>query len=641
MDTSSPMASVLDPMASPLPGDLLSRREKWRLGSRLALAAVAGGLLLLSLALRLAMPEQAEVARIVSTLAALLVGIPVMLEAWSALRSPSLHGVTDLLVAAALIAAWSVGDLDTAALVPLAMVVGHVLEERSLLGTRDAITALGRLGSGTARRLGADGIPREVPIDRLAIGDRLELRPGDRLPADGVVREGASALDQAALTGESLPVEVAVGDAVQAGSLNTSGRLLVEVVRVGGDTAMGRVVQLMHEAERSKPPVTRLLERFAVPYLFLVLLSAVAALLLGGSATIAMTILVAACPCALVLAAPAAAVAGIAVAARHGLLVKGTAFLEELSQVDTLVIDKTGTLTLGALRVVRILPAHGANGDQISLLGASLGAASSHPISRALASLKDPQERQPVTELVEVGGLGLHGHVQGETVRLGRASYLTSAGVVVEAVPDHTGPLVGLAAGTRFLGWVLLADEPRAEAAAALEDLSRSGIRQQILLTGDRAEAAARVAAQLGFTDLRAGVTPEQKLQAVTALIADGRRPLVVGDGINDALALRAGAVGVAMGTGGTDAALASADLVLTGGDLRRLATGIRLSRRCRTIIAVNVGIGLGWTLVVVGVATVTTMGPIWAVLLHHVGTLAVVTNAGRILSFDEPLRRA
>jgi len=632
---------MLDPMASPLPGSLLSSGEKWRLGSRLALAGIAAGLLVLSFVLRSLLPEQAEVARLVSTLAAALVAIPVLAEAWQALRRPSLHGVTDLLVAAALIAAWSIGDLETAALVPLAMVIGHVLEERSLLGTRDAIAALSRLGAGTTRRMDEAGVAHDIPVEQVRIGDRLEIRPGDRLPVDGVVRDGSSTLDQAALTGESLPIEVTVGDAVQAAALNLQGRLVIEVVRLGADTAIGRVVLLMQEAEQAKPPVTRLLERFAVPYLSLVLLCALAALLLGGSATLAMTVLVAACPCALVLAAPAAAVAGIAVAARHGLLVKGTAFLEELAQVDTLVIDKTGTLTLGALRVVEVVPAPEVDAARLTSIAASLGAASSHPVSRAVAGLLDPAQRLTVEELTEQGGQGVRAVINGAVMRLGRPTFLTAAGVLVPSAPLHDGPLVGAADGTTFLGWFLLADEPRDEAASALADLRSVGIQHHLLLTGDRAEAAARIAGRLGLTDIQAGVTPEQKLKTVTDLVAAGHRPLVVGDGINDALALRAGAVGVAMGTGGTDAALASADLVLTGGDLRRLATGIRLSRRCRTIIAINVGIGLGWTAVVVGLAATTNLGPIWAVLLHHVGTLAVVTNAGRILSFDEPLTAA
>jgi Cd2+/Zn2+-exporting ATPase len=302
------------------------------------------------------------------------------------------------------------------------------------------------------------------------------------------------------------------------------------------------------------------------------------------------------------------------------------------------VIDKTGTLTLGALQVVAVLPQGDTAAPHLRAVAASLGAASSHPVSRAVAGLIAPDQRLAISGVVEQGGMGVCADLDGTIVRLGRPAFLAQAGVAVPPVPDHDGPLVGAAQGEVFLGWFLLADEPRAEAAAALAGLRAVGVERHLLLTGDRTAAAQRIADRLGLGEVQAGMTPADKLATVTGLIAAGRKPLVVGDGINDALALRAGAVGVAMGTGGTDAALASADLVLIGGDLRRLATGIRLSRRSRRIIAINVGIGLGWTAVVVALAATISLGPIWAVLLHHLGTLAVVTNAGRILAFDEPV---
>lgn len=630
------MSTVLDPMASPAPGSLLSSREKFQLGSRLALAGSSAALLALSVVVRTAWPAEADTARLVAALAAALIAVPVLTEAWNALRSPSLHGITDLLVAAALISAWALDDLETAALVPLAMVLGHVLEERSLLGSRDAIAALARLGHQRARRLAADGTVTEIASTALRIGDRIDVRAGDRLPADGLVRVGSSAIDASALTGESLPIEVTIGDVVQAGTINRHGRLEVEVLRLGGDTALGRVVQLVQEAEHAKPPVTRLLERFAMPYLALVLLGAATALMLGGTVTTALALLVAACPCALVLAAPATAVAAIATAARFGILVKGTAFLEELAEVDALVIDKTGTLTVGELRIAQVLPEPGYEIAQVLVLAGALGAASSHPVSRAVARAGDATQRQPLADVVEHSGGGVAARLGTDVVVLGRPGLLTHLGVSVGEVPAHHGPLVGVARGGRFLGWITLDDEPREEARHALADLAREGVTRQVLLTGDRASAAHGIAARLGLTEVHADATPADKLAVVRALTAAGRRPLVVGDGINDVLALKAGAVGVAMGAAGTDAALASADLVLTGSDLRRLGTGLRLSRRCRTIIAQNVAMGLCWTIVVVALVTYVGLGPVWAVLLHHIGTLAVVVNSGRVLGFEE-----
>lgn len=624
--------------------ELLDFGARRILALRLTLAVVAAGLLLLSLAVRTWVVAAADVADLLAAAAALLVGIPTFVDAWKSLRQPSLHGVTDQLVAAALLAAWASGDLASAALVPLVMVIGHVLEDRSLLGSREAIAALGKLTTGRVRRLRPDGGVDEVESAALARGDRLELRAGDRVPADGVVRDGSSSIDTSSITGESVPTEVAVGDAVDAGTINLAGRLEVEVTRLGKETTLGRVVELMRDAERAKPPITRLLEKHAQSYLVLVLLTAAATWLLTSNVAFALAVLVASCPCALVLAAPATSIASLAVAARHGVLVRGTAFLEELAEVDAVILDKTGTVTLGELRLLRAVP-HGASANTaaavagvMTRLAGSIGAASSHPVSHALAKGVAVADRLRVDGVQEVGGKGVWGRLAdgGAELVLGRRELLLERGVVVPELPPHDGPVVGLARGGTFLGWLLLADEPRAEAREALADLRELGLKRQLLVTGDRRSVALQIAAQLGIDEVAAEVLPEQKLAKVTAEIAAGRRPLVVGDGVNDALALKAGAVGVAMGARGTDVALASSDLVLMSSDLRRLGTCIRLSRKARRAIAVNVAIGLGWTVLVLALAAVGKVGALLAAFLHNAGTLAVLANAGRLLRFDE-----
>ena len=613
---------------------LLLTGERRALAVRLSLAVLCAGLLVMALGIHLLLPAQQELAQLVAGAAALIVSVPIFVEAFGALKNPTLHGVTDLLVATALIAAWVVGDLETAALVPLAMVIGHVLEERSLLGSREAIEALGKLTKVGARRL-RDGVMSEVPADRLIVGDRIEIRPGDRVAADGLVRTGTSAIDTAPITGESVPVEVAPGSTVAAGTINLAGRIEVEVTATGGDTTLGRVVHLMRTAEGAKPPVTRLLERYAGSYLLLVLLAAACVLFYTGRVDAMMAVLVASCPCALVLAAPATAIASLAVASRHGILVKGTAFLEELADVDTVILDKTGTVTVGQLSLVGTVPAPDTSDDHLRRLAASLGAASSHPVSRAVATGVAVDQRLHLSDINEVGGLGVKATLDGMPVALGRAVFLQDLATVPE-IPAHDGPVVGVAQAGKFLGWLLLADEPRAEARSALEDLRSLGLTRQILLTGDRRSVAMSMAARLGINDVQAEVLPQQKLERVLAETAAGRRPLVVGDGINDALALKAGAVGVAMGAHGTDVALASSDLVLMSSNLSRLGTCIRLSRRCRRTINLNVAIGLGWTLVIIGAASMGVISPIGAAMLHNLGTLAVMANAGRLLKFDE-----
>ena len=350
-----------------------------------------------------------------------------------------------------------------------------------------------------------------------------------------------------------------------------------------------------------------------------------------------LAVLVASCPCALVLAAPATSVAAIAVAARHGILVKGSAFLEHLALVDSLVLDKTGTVTLGELRLASVRPEPGVEPEALLEAAAALGAASRHPVSRALATSRPPA---CIAEAVrEIPGLGVTATLDGADAALGRPELFGQLGIPAPSPPVHDGPVAGVARSGRFLGWLLLADEPRPEAREALAELRAMGLDRQLLLTGDRAGVAMKIGRFLGIAEVRAEALPEQKLDAVLAQTRAGYRPLVVGDGINDSLALRAGAVGVAMGAAGTDVALASADLVLMTSDLRRLATAIRLSRRCRRTIHVNVGLGLGWTLAIVALAATGVLGAegaLVAAVLHNVGTLAVMANAGRLLRFDE-----
>jgi len=609
------------------------------LALRLTLAMVAAGLLALAVLWQVAFPGQRLLSDLVAGVAALLVAVPVIGAAWGSLRHPSLHGVTDRLIAVALIAAWASGDLMTAAVLPIIMIIGHVLEERSLLGSREAIEALGQLAETHARQLGADGTVTVVPTADLRAGDRIEVLPGARVPADCVVRSGEASLDMASLTGESVPVEVGPGDAVLAGGINTNGRLVLEVTRLGPDTTLGKIIALMRTAERAKPPVARLLERYAGHYMILVLLIAAGTWFATEDTPATLAVLVASCPCALVLAAPATSIAAIAVAARHGILIKGAAFLEQLAEVTSVVFDKTGTLTTGELTLTGFEAAAGVDPAAALRLASALGASSTHPVSRAAARAAPAGERPVLDGMREAGGFGVTGTVAGQAVALGRSDLLARLGVAAPAAPVHDGPIAGLALGGAFQGWLQFADRPRPESRAAVAELRGMGLERQVLLTGDRDGVAQRIGAELGIADVVAGALPEQKMARVLAEVAAGFRPLVVGDGINDSLALKAGAVGVAMGAQGTDVALASADLVLMTSDLRRLGTAIRLSRRCRRTIHVNVAIGLGWTLLLVGLAAAGVLGAegaILAALLHNLSTFVGLGNAGRLLLFDE-----
>ena len=619
---------------------LLSSAEQRRAARQLTLAMLALGLLALGLIWRWLAPEQTGVSQLLLGFASLLVAVPVMRSAWYSLRYPSLHGITDQLIALAMLGAWATGDLLTAALLPIIMIFGHVLEERSVIGSQEAIHALGKLTRSHARKVQADGSIIEVDNGTLKAGDLVEVRAGDRVPADGRVLSGQASLDTASITGESVPMEAGVGMSVFGGAINLDGLLRIEVTRTGQESTLGKVIALMQNAERSKPPITRLLERYAGSYMVLVLLLAAVTWFITNNAQAMLAVLVAACPCALVLSAPATAIAGVAVAARHGILIRSSAFLEELADLTSLVVDKTGTLTFGTLRLQSIdSPLE--DRSHVLKLAASLGSASSHPVSRALAGLVTQEHFLLLTDIHERQGLGVVAMTgQGEAA-LGRPELFAQLGISTTEVPDHDGPIAGLALNGEFLAWLLLADSVKPEAQFALGELRDLGLGRQVLLTGDRHSVAQTLARDVGISDVEAQALPEDKLKRVLKEIDSGFRPMVVGDGINDSLALKAGVVGVAMGAGGADIALASADIVLIGSDLRRLGTCVRLSRQCRQTLQVNVIIGLGWTLAIVAFAAfgwLGAAGAMIAALLHNLSTLLVLGNAGRLLRFQEPL---
>ena len=620
---------------------LLTGAEQRSAARQLTLAMLALGLLGLGLIWRWLMPAQIGVSQLLLGFASVLVAVPVMRSAWYSLRYPSLHGITDQLIALAMLGAWATGDLLTAALLPIIMIFGHVLEERSVIGSQEAIHALGKLTRSQARLFQADGSLLEVDNATLKSGDQVEVRAGDRVPADGLVLAGQASLDTASITGESVPLEVGSGMPVFGGAINLDGLLRVQVTRTGEESTLGKVIALMQSAERAKPPITRLLERYAGSYMILVLMIAAVTWFITNDAQAMLAVLVAACPCALVLSAPATAIAGIAVAARHGILIRSSAFLEELADLTSLVVDKTGTLTYGILRL-QTIESDVADQQPLLELAASLGAASSHPVSRALAGLVSHEQMLPLTDVRERQGLGVvAGTGQGEAA-LGRPELFRQLNITTSAVPEHDGPIAGLSLNGQFLGWMLLADSIKPEARQALSELRELGLGRQVLLTGDRQSVAEHLAHAVGIHEVQAQALPEDKLDRVLSEIGNGFRPMVVGDGINDSLALKAGVVGVAMGAGGADIALASSDIVLIGSDLRRLGTCVRLSRECRHTLQVNVIIGLGWTLAIVAAAAfgwLGVAGAMIAAVLHNLSTLLVLGNAGRLLRFHEPLQ--
>lgn len=395
--------------------------EQRRMARRLTLAMITIGLLLLSLLWRAVAPDQPAIGDILAGVAWLLVAVPVFRAGWHSLLHPDLHGVTDLLIVLAMLGAWALGDLMTAALLPVIMIFGHILEERSVMGTRQAIAGLSKLAHSRARRLRQDGSQENIGSQQLRPGDVVEVRPGDQIPADGQILSGNASLDVASITGESVPAEVCPGMSVFGGTLNLNGLLRVEITHTGEHSTLGKVLALMQDAEQAKPPITRMLERYAGHYLILVLLIAATTWFLTYDSQAMLAVLVAACPCALVLSAPATSMAGIAVAARHGILIRNAAFLEELADVDAVIIDKTGTLTQGRLRLVDVVPATSRPRESLLRLASALGAASNHPVSRAMVdALPADDEEMSAARRGGDSGLGVVATTAAGRALLGR-----------------------------------------------------------------------------------------------------------------------------------------------------------------------------------------------------------------------------
>ncbi len=619
----------------------LTGRERLTIGLRLGIDMLALGLLAVGwLQKTLGDPQLAIVAETVIAIGAVLVATPLFVTALHGLVTHDPDSFSEQLVSLAIIAAMASGEYAAAILVPVIMDIGHFLEERSVMGAQTAIDGLSKLHARSATRLTPTG-EEQVEPDALRIDDVVLVRPGDILPADGEVVRGHSTVDQSSITGESVPEEALVGSQLFAGSVNVSGAMEVRVTRVGAQTALGRVLALLRDAEQSKAPVMKLLERYAGYYVPVVLMVAAATLFFTRDMSRVVAVLVVSCPCAFVLAGPSAMVAALATASRLGILIKNTKFLESLADIDTVVLDKTGTVTLGHLKVTRVLPAADVAERELLQAASRCAAGSRHPVSAAIvraACARGIDTSERAVDIREVPGKGVIARDGQTQALLGRREWLVEQDFAIAADPHGDGPVAWVARDDKVLGAILLEDLPRPEATRAVEDLRLLGPDRFILLTGDRRQVAERVASTLGIENVVSEVLPEQKLDVVREQVSEGRSVMVVGDGVNDALALASGHVGVAMGAMGSDVALKSADIALMNNDLRRLAHSIQLSRQTRRVINQNVLIGAGSSILMLALASAGLLPALAGAVLHNFGTVYVVINSARLLRFGNEL---
>ena len=529
------------------------------------------------------------------------------------------------------------------------ILLGRWLELRARGRSSEAIRALAELGARDARVL-RDGVEVGVPVTELSVGDVFVVRPGEKVATDGVVVEGASAVDQSMLTGEPVPVEVAPGATVAGASINASGRLLVRATRVGADTALAQIARLVGDAQAGKAPIQRLVDRVAAVFVPVVLLLALATLAGWLAATgdpsealtAAVAVLIIACPCALGLATPTALMVGTGRGAQLGILVKGPEVLERTRRITTIVLDKTGTLTEGRMAVEDVVPGDGWDRAGLLRLAGAAEAASEHPIARAISAYaRDAGGPLPAAGRFEShAGIGVDATVEGREVVVGRPALLAEDGVELDgalaerfAVEEARGrTVVAVASDGRPAGLLVLADRLKPTSKDAVGELRRLGL-EPYLLTGDNERSASAVAREVGIERMRAGVLPDGKSVAIEALQRDGEVVAMVGDGVNDAPALARADLGIALGSG-TDVAIEASDLTLLSGDLRAAVDAIRLSRRTLRTIEGNLFWAFAYNVAAIPLAMAGLLSPVVAAAAMAFSSVFVVTNSLRLRRF-------
>ncbi|HEY3931788.1 MAG TPA: cation-translocating P-type ATPase [Verrucomicrobiae bacterium] len=550
------------------------------------------------------------------------------------------------LVAIAVLWAFVTSDYKTAGIVAFLMLTGELIETRTAEGARTSIESLVKLTPTKARRILKDGNEEEIAASELKVGDVIRIRPGDNVAADGIILNGQGSFNQATITGESLPADKKVGDEVFAGTQNLTGVLEIKVSRAGTDTTLGRVRELIIAAEKTKLPIQKIVDQYMGFYTPLVLVIGALVWAFTHDSSRVAAIFIVSCPCAFILATPTAMVAALSAAARLGILIKNVADIELAAKINAFVFDKTGTLTTGQLAVSRLAPIGDTKPAELLLLAASAEKYSNHPTAKALATLA-AEAGVPLAEpkdFSETAGRGVKAEINGAKILVGRAQWLKDNGIdasfekSVDLNETEGWSLIFVAQNGKCVGWVGMQDQTRAEAKEALAELKEAGVRRIAMISGDRQVVATRVANEIGCEEAKGDCLPQNKVEFVRAMKLKGYKVAVIGDGVNDAPALAAGDIGIAMGAAGSEVAIHSATIALMNNDLRRLPFLVKLSRSTRAVINQNFAFGVCFIIVGLSASAFGYIGPITAAILHVVGTLIVIFNSARLVRKGEEM---
>ena len=575
-------------------------------------------------------------------IAIILCGLPIILEAIIGLVT-AFDIKADVLVSLALVASVLIGEDFAAGEVAFIMQLGALLEELTVSKARAGIEKLVHLTPQTARILTANG-EKIIPAEQVAIGDRIRVLPGETIPVDGVILSGQTSINQAVMTGESLPVDKTVGDEVSSGTVNQFGAFEMEAAKVGEDSSIQRMIRLVQSADAGKAKIVGLADRWATWIVVIALSAAALTWFFSGEIIRAVTILVVFCPCALVLATPTAIMAAIGNATKHGFLVREGDALERLSKVSKVTFDKTGTLTYGTPKVTAIGTCSGFTEREVYAYAAAVEQFSEHPLGKAIVSCYK-QESEPdllqAEQFAMIPSEGVTGVVNGKTVKAGNLKLLKEIPVssdltlAAEKYLMDGCTVIYVAVDNTLAGYIVLADTVRQESAKMIRDIHTLGV-QPVLLTGDNQNAANVIGRQLGIEEIHANCLPEDKLKQIGAYQQQGQEVCMIGDGINDAPALKKANVGIAMGGVGSDIAVDAADIALVDDEIKKLPHLLALSKKMMRTIKLNLTFSMGLNFLAISLAVTGILGPVVGALVHNAGSVVVIINSALLLRWKQ-----